>query len=128
MQCPTCGYEGIAEESVFCPQCRHQFREPEYEVIFDNPPPAPAPRQARKPAAEPFTGKEIRQMQVQLLQPALLLMLSLAAVLYLSSPRIPELAATVSSVEIHYGGFLSLLVGAVVAWIFYRVVLYRIGS
>jgi hypothetical protein len=126
MQCPTCGYESIAGEAVFCPQCRHQFREPEYELIFDSPPhPVPEQRGSRKADGDIFTKKEIRQMQVQLLQPAILVMLSLAAALYLSIGRISELSVTVSSLEIRYGGLLSLVTGAIFAWIFYRVVIYR---
>jgi hypothetical protein len=129
MQCPTCGYESIAEEAVFCPQCRHQFREPEYEVIFDSPPyPVPEQRGSRKADGDVFTKKEIRLMQVQLLQPAILVMLSLAAALYLSSGRIPELSIMVSTVEVRYGGLLCLFTGAVVAWIFYRIVLSRATS
>jgi hypothetical protein len=129
MQCPTCGYESIAEEAFFCPQCRHQFREPEYEVFFDNAPhPVPEHRVSCKADADMFTKKEIRQMQVQFLQPAFLVMLSVAVVLYFSTPRISELALMVSSVEVRYGGLLCLFIGAVFAWIFYRVVLYRITS
>ena len=131
MQCPICGYEGIAEEAVFCPHCRHQFRELEYEVFFDNST-SPCIRYSEQlvnPWLTPFTGKEIRQMEIQLYLPAILLMLSLAVVLYVSIGRIPELYRHgLFGVEIRYGGFLCLFIGALIGWIFYRIALYRIES
>ena len=73
-----------------------------------------------------FMEIQVRQIQVGLLQPALLVMLATAAVLYLASGRIADLAVWVSSVEIRYGGFLCLLAGAIIGWIFYRIMLHRI--
>lgn len=127
MQCPICGYEGIAEEACFCPHCRYQFLEPDSE-IFESPPHYPPQRWAgtTTPADGRFSKKEIHQLEVQLLQPAIILMLTFAVVFYIAIGRMPELAVRVSSVEIPYGGIISLLVGAIIAWIFYRITLYRI--
>jgi hypothetical protein len=127
MQCPICGYEGIAEEACFCPHCRYQFLEPESE-IFESPPHFTQQRWAgtTTPADGRFSKKEIHQMEIQLLQPAILLMLAIAAVSYIAIGRMPELAVRISTVEIPCGGFLSLFIGAVIAWIFYRIVLFRI--
>jgi hypothetical protein len=129
MQCPACGYDGIAEEASFCPNCRHPFRETESDVIFESPPQyLPEPRPARKSPKEKLTRKEMLQFEVQLLQPAVILMLALAAVFYLSSGRIAELSVSVLSSEIRYGGVLCLIAGAVIAWIFYRIMLWRVQS
>lgn len=128
MQCPACGYDGIAEEAVFCPHCRHQFQEQEPDVIFESPP-VYKPEQPEEHAVsgDLFVENQVRQIRAQLLQPALLVMLSTAAILYLASGRINELAVTVAAVEIRYGGFLCLLAGAIIGWFFYRIMLYRLG-
>jgi hypothetical protein len=127
MQCPTCGYEGIAEEACFCPNCRYQFRVPENDVVFDSSPPdgmdyySPRARDSGK-----LTKKEIRILEIQLLQPAFLLMLALTVVFYTASSRIAELSFMVSSTEIRYGGFLCFGAAAVIAWIVYRILVYLI--
>ena len=128
MQCPICGYEGIDEEACFCPHCRYQFIEPEPDAIFESPVLYEPPRHqtGTSKAEGRFSKKEIHQMEVQLLQPAILLMIVIAAVSYLAFGQMPQLAVRISSVEIPYGGFLSLFVGAVIAWVFYRITLYRI--
>jgi hypothetical protein len=129
MQCPFCGYDSIADEASFCPQCRYQFREPEQDVTFDTPPSYTArSKSGRKPSGEKFSKKELVELEVRLLGPAVLLMLALAMVFYFSSGRIVELTVPLASEEIRIGGLLSLFVGAVFAWIFYRFMLYRVQS
>lgn len=127
MQCPACGYDGISEEALFCPHCRHRFLEPDDE-IFENPP-VYEPEHSAEYAdmGDLFAENQVRQIRAQLLQPALIVMLSTAAILYLSSGRIAELAVTVAAFEIRYGGFLCLVAGAIIGWIFYRIALHRIG-
>jgi hypothetical protein len=127
MECPACGYDGIAEEALFCPHCRHKFQELEFDEMFESPPVyEPEQPEEHGVSGDLFVENQVRQIQVQLLQPAILVMLSTAAVLYLASGRIADLAVTVAAYEIRYGGFLCLLAGAIVGWIFYRIVLLRI--
>ncbi|HII99709.1 MAG TPA: hypothetical protein HA272_10775 [Methanoregula sp.] len=128
MQCPACGYDGIAEEVCFCPHCRYQFRALVPEAASDNsmlfePEPVAGPADA----GDLFVEIQARQIQIQLLQPALLVMLATAGALYLAGGgRIADLAVTVSTFEIRYGIFLCLLAGAIIGWIFYRIMLRRI--
>jgi hypothetical protein len=86
----------------------------------------PEPVQEPADADELFVAIQARQIQVQLLQPALLVMLATAGALYLAGGRIADLAVTVSSFEIRYGIFLCLFIGAITGWIFYRIMLRRI--
>jgi hypothetical protein len=125
MQCPTCGYDGIHEEACFCPRCRYQFQVPDNDVMFeDNLAETPFQTTVKNTSGEKFSGKEIRQLKVQLLQPACILMIALATVIYLSSPRINELSNSVSGIEFHYGGAVSFIVALVLTWIFYRLMIY----
>jgi hypothetical protein len=126
MQCPACGYDAIPEEACFCPHCRYQFQVPENDMLFESlPSSVPAGRHCCTPADTKFTRKERRTLEVIALQPAVLLMLAVAVIIYTASGRIAELSVTAGTIEIRYGGFACLLAGAVIAWIFYRIVLYR---
>ena len=127
MQCPFCGSEGIAEDVVFCPHCRYQFRQPEpgpvsvaHEETF------PAEPGNRSPERETFAPGEVRLLEVMVLQPAVLLMIFIATALYLTIGQIPGLVMNVSGAEVRYGGVLCFIAGAFVAWVFYRVILLRI--
>jgi hypothetical protein len=127
MQCPACGYDPVDDEAWFCPNCRYQFRGPEPgETGERSPPYEPEPEawQERDGDAGGIPG--IRGIQVQLLQPALMVMLASAAILYLASGQVAGLAFTFASFEIRYGAFLCLVTGAIIGWIFYRIVLFRI--
>lgn len=128
MQCPACGYETVPEEAVFCPHCRHRFQEPELDVSFRTPrfKPKPVPYHCRDD--DRLSGREIRKIQIQLLQPAVLVMIALAAGLYLAVGRIQDLTFSSSFFEIRYGGLLCLVTGALLAWIFYRIALWWIQS
>jgi hypothetical protein len=127
MQCPACGYDGIDEGAFFCPNCRHQFREPENDVYFDRPEnDATVADDYCQYGAPVFTEKEIRRIEVQLLQPAILVMLVTAAALYLTIGQVPVLAVHAGGFEIHTGGLVSFFAGVIAGWIFYRVALYRV--
>jgi hypothetical protein len=129
MQCPTCGYESIADEAVFCPHCRHQFRELESDVVFETPHFPPMDHRVRTPGTdEKLSKREIHMIQIQLIQPAVLIMIAVGAVLYAGIGPVQGMAITLSSIEIRYGGFLCIVTGAVIAWFFYRISLYRIEA
>jgi hypothetical protein len=127
MQCPACGSEGIDEDVVFCPHCRYQFRVSDDDVVFENQPVYGSPRRSGGIADQRFSKKELRLAKVQLLQPTFILAIALAGALYLSSPRISQMSVTVASMDIYFGGVLCLVLGALVAAIFYFVVAYRLG-
>jgi hypothetical protein len=128
MQCPACGYEGIAEDVVFCPHCRYQFREVGEDIYFEDlPSPAYPARHECAMTDQKLSKKEIQLAKIQLLQPVVILILVIAGALYLSSPRVGQLSIMVSTLEIFYGSILCLVTGAVIAGIFYLVVAHRIG-
>jgi hypothetical protein len=127
MQCPSCGYDGIAEEVVFCPHCRYQFRVTDDDIIFENPPDHPA--RITYDTLHPdrkFSEADIRLAKLQLLQPAILLMIATAGALYLSTPRIAQMSIVVSGTDVFYGSILCLILGAATAGIFYLVLAWRI--
>lgn len=127
MQCPACGYEGDADEACFCSRCRHQYRVPDDGIVFDNPSDLSSEqREAARADQDAFTEKEIRFIRVLLIQPAVLLMVGIAAGVYLSSSRISQLSIPAGGYEIPCGAFLSLAIGFVLAWIFYLILAYRI--
>jgi len=127
MQCPVCGYERIAEEACFCPGCRYQFREPEGGAGLESPVHSHMdPHECAQPEDQNFSKKEIRFIKIQLLQPACILMLVVAAGIYLASPRISQLSIPVMGTDLFYGGFLALIAGIFCAGIFYRILVFRI--
>jgi hypothetical protein len=126
MQCPACGSDGVAEDVVFCPHCRYQFRQPEEDRVYENQP-APVSYVHTGVSDQKFTKKELQLAKIQLLQPFILLTIAVAGAFYLSSPQIGQMSITLSNREIFYGSILSLISGAVVAAIFYLVITFRLG-
>jgi hypothetical protein len=126
MQCPSCGYDGIADDACFCSHCRYQFREPETEAIFEQIPSPRLQHPAEYRLSDSSTRQRTRRLEVMLIQPAVLLMIFFTVVFYVSLGRIAELTFSVASLEVRYGGFVCLLAGTILAWIFYRLMLMRI--
>ena len=127
MQCPACGYENIPEDARFCSRCRYRF--PDQEPYFS--PPAfnntgYAQQESVPVDSEPVAPDESRLLAAMVLQPAVLLMIFSATALYLTIGRIGELAFFVSGYEIRYGSVLCFVAGALIGWIFYRVMLIRL--
>jgi len=130
MQCPGCGYEAD-EASIFCPQCRFQFRDvievpaqtgdtfidlPERgmitdDTIFEEPQPAGT--------HQVFTAKEIRQMEVQLIQPAILIVLMISLVMYSVISTIPFVPVTVAGLDFGITGIICLACGLFSGMVFY---------
>jgi hypothetical protein len=130
MQCPGCGYEAD-EASIFCPQCRFQFRDviemptstgdtfidlPERGTIADDDifeEPSPAGTQTA------FTAKEIRQMEVQLMQPAILIVLLISLVTYSVIAAIPFVPVTIAGLDFGITGIICLACGLFSGTVFY---------
>jgi hypothetical protein len=130
MQCPDCGYEAD-EASVFCPQCRFQFRDiieipvstrdtfidlPERgtvteDDIFEEP--LPAGTQTA------FTAKEVRQMEVQLMQPAFLIILIISLVTYSLIASIPFIPVTIAGLDFGITGIICLACGLFFGIVFF---------
>ena len=99
MQCPDCAYE-VNDTAIFCPRCRFQFRE------TDTPPVVPGTTIPDTPGHDAksdesffeetqkaFSGKELRMLEIQLLQPAILVVLVISLCMYTvisTVPFIPE--------------------------------------
>jgi hypothetical protein len=133
MQCPDCGYEAD-EASIFCPQCRFQFRDiievpaqtgdtfidlPERGTIADDDifeEPSPAGTQTA------FTAKEIRQMEVQLIQPAILIVLIISLVVYSLIGSIPFIPVTIAGLDFGIAGIICLACGLFSGIVFFFLV------
>ncbi|NMB79320.1 MAG: hypothetical protein GYA23_09540 [Methanomicrobiales archaeon] len=127
MQCPACGYDGINEESCFCPRCRYQFQVPD-----DEPWPEPVvyapvtPEPAHAETAEGFSKKEILRLKVQLLPSTLIVLVSSTILIYTAVPQLAELRVTLQGTVIQAGGIISGIAGACIALVFHSVMLWRI--
>ena len=130
MQCPDCGYKADAA-AIFCPQCRFQFRDineepvqaadtiidhPERGVIADDSILEVPPTEERDKA---FTAKELRQLEVQLLQPAVLVVLIIALVSYTVLSAVPFIPLTIAGLIIGLTGIICLACGLFFGMIFY---------
>jgi len=122
MQCPGCGYEAD-DASVFCPQCRFQFRDiieipastgdtfidlPERGTIADDDIFEDLPVAGTQTA---FTAKEIRQMEVQLMQPAILIILLISLFTYSLIASIPFIPVTIAGLNFGITGIICLACG-----------------
>jgi hypothetical protein len=114
MQCPDCGYE-VDDAVVFCPQCRYQFREAQesgcQEIQTED------PLFEDKPTG--FSEKELRQLEVQLLQPALFLVVVVSAGLYLLISPLQLFTIYLSGLSIALGAGLSFLIGIAAGLLFF---------
>jgi len=124
MQCPDCGYE-VDNAAVFCPQCRFQFQETDDapfpgtaipdtpvhegemdESIFEDSP-------------KTFSDKEIRMLEVQLMQPAVLVVLVIALVTYTLIGTIPFIPLTIAGLNFGITGILCLACGILAGIVFF---------
>ncbi len=131
MQCPGCGYEAD-DAAVFCPQCRFQFRgiaeepAPPGDTIIDLPErgiiadesvfeEALIPEEGSKT----FTEKELRQMQVQLIQPSVLVVLIIALFSYTILYTVPFIPLSIAGLSFGITGIICLACGVFAGMIFY---------
>jgi Zn finger protein HypA/HybF involved in hydrogenase expression len=106
MHCSVCGHE-VDDQAVFCPRCGHHFPE--------NVEPDPREVSAGDPLFEQevmgFSAKELRHLEVELLQPSLFLVLVVSAGLYFFIPPLQVFTFSMSGLTITPGAGLALLIG-----------------
>jgi hypothetical protein len=130
MQCPGCGYEAD-DEAFFCPQCRFQFRDvtagpaatgntvtdlPERDVITTE---SIAEESIFEERQKAFTAKELRQLEVQLIQPALIIVLIVALFTYTVISTVPFLPVTLAGLNFGVTGLLCLACGLFSGMVFF---------
>jgi hypothetical protein len=132
MQCPACGYEAD-DAAIFCPHCRYQFRDiseepyqagntlidlPERGVIADE---SVLEETSPEERQKGFTDKEIRQLEVQLLQPAVLVVLIIALVTYTLLSGVPFVPVTFAGQNFSATGVLCLASGLIAGVLFFLI-------
>jgi hypothetical protein len=132
MQCPDCGYEAD-EAAIFCPQCRFQFRDitgepvhtadtiidlPERGVIADE---SILEETHFEEIQRAFTDKELRQLEVQLLQPAAIVVLITALFSYTVLSAVPFVPVTIAGLNFSIIGILCLACGLIFGIVFFFV-------
>jgi hypothetical protein len=125
MQCPDCGYEAD-DDAVFCPQCRFQFRGgvdapagagrtiidlPERGMIADEDIYEAPPKRLSK--------KELRLLEVQLLQPAVLVVLIAGIFVYAVISGVPFIPVAIGGLEFGTAGIISFACGLLSGIVFY---------
>jgi hypothetical protein len=130
MICPDCGYDAD-NASVFCPQCRFRFRDiieepdPAVDTIIDLPERGIVADESVFVESQPeershaFSDRELRQMEVQLLQPAVLVVLIIALVSYSVLSAVPFVPLTIAGLEIGVTGILCLACGIFAGLVFF---------
>lgn len=131
MQCPDCGYE-VQDTSNFCPHCRFQFR----NIIEEEPPQAAdtfidLPERGiisdERVLEEPrsgeilrtFSEKELRQLEIQLLQPSVLVVLIVALFTYSVLYSVPFVPLSVAGLNLGFTGVISLASGIIAGLVFH---------
>jgi hypothetical protein len=124
MQCPDCGYE-VDNAAVFCPQCRFQFQETDNAPFPDTtiPDTTVHDREMDESIFEErqtmFSDKELRMLEVQLMQPAVLVVLVIALVTYTLIGTIPFIPLTIAGLNFGITGILCLTCGILAGIVFF---------
>lgn len=131
MQCPGCGCE-VQDASNFCPHCRFQFRDiveeesltgadtfidlPERGIIADE-------RVLEEPRTgeilRTFSEKELRQLEIQLLQPSVLIVLIVALFTYSVLYSVPFVPLSFAGLNLSFTGVICLASGIVAGLVFH---------
>jgi len=125
MQCPDCGYE-VDDTVVFCPRCRFQFRETDTAPAADAAGSHPPLHDTEIDAAffeetqNGFSDKEIRLLEVQLLQPAVLVALIISLFTYALVLNIPFVPVTIGGLSFGVTGIVCLTCGLLAGFVFYH--------
>jgi hypothetical protein len=124
MQCPDCGYE-VNDTAIFCPRCRFQFRETDTlpvvpdTIIPDTPVHgAKSDESFFEETQKAFSDKELRMLEVQLLQPAILVVLVISLGMYTVISTVPFVPITVAGQSIGMTGIVCLAAGLVAGILF----------
>jgi hypothetical protein len=130
MRCPDCGYEAD-NASVFCPQCRFRFRDiieepdPAGGTIIDLPERGFVADESVFEESQPgershiFSDKELRQLEVQLLQPAVLVVLIISLFLYTVISTVPFIPVTLAGIDFGVTGIICLAGGLLAGIVFF---------
>jgi len=125
MQCPDCGYE-VNDTVLFCPRCRFRFREtsnkpvvpditipdtPVHDAVIDE--------SILNKTQKAFPDKELRMLEVQLLQPAILVVLVISLFVYTVISTVPFVPITVAGLSFGVTGILCLACGLGAGMIFF---------
>jgi hypothetical protein len=125
MQCPDCGYD-VDDAAVFCPQCRFRFRHDADEpaaatdtvtdvpgggVIVDD--------GIFEDTERAFTDKELRLLEVQLIQPAVLVVLIISLLTYSVIFTVPFVPITIAGLNIGVTGIICLACGLFCGLLFF---------
>lgn len=104
VHCPECDYEADYA-AVFCPQCRFRFRDINGSVF--------------KETLKGFSEKELRQLQVHLVQPAVLVVLVISLFTYTVISNVPFAPLTVGGLNFGVTGIICLACGLVAGLVFF---------
>jgi hypothetical protein len=133
MRCPDCGYDAD-DASNFCPHCRFPFRD-----IIDDEPPLAAGTYIDLPERgiiadetmleetrageklQAFSDKERRQLEIQLLQPSVLVVLVVALFSYSVLYSVPFVSLSIAGLSLGITGIVCLASGLVAGLVFYSV-------
>jgi hypothetical protein len=125
MQCPDCGYE-VNDTAIFCPRCRFQFRETDTPpVVPDTTIPDIHVHDVKsdeiffEETQKAFSGKELRMLEIQLLQPAFLVVLVISLCMYTVLSTVPFIPITVAGQSFGMTGIVCLACGLVAGMVFF---------
>jgi len=119
MQCPGCGYEAD-DTAIFCPQCRFRFRKTDTLPVPDT-----AAGNAKngesffEETQKAFPDKELRMLEVQLLQPAILVVLVIFLCTYTVLSTVPFVPVAVAGQTFGIAGILCLAGGLAAGILFF---------
>lgn len=123
-QCPACGND-VDEAAVFCPQCRFRFRETGESPAVPGPAVRETPAQIHEShelrVREPhkrFSAKELRKLDVQLMQPAFLVVLIISLFTYSVISTVPFIPIPFSGLNLGVTGIISLTCGLLAGIVF----------
>jgi|WetSurMetagenome_2_1015567.scaffolds.fasta_scaffold16377_2 hypothetical protein len=114
MHCSACGHD-VDDLAVFCPYCGHHF----LESMEPDPREILAGDLLYEGEAAGFSGKELRHLEIELLQPSLFIALVVAAGLYFFVPPLQLITFSMAGLGIAPGAGIALVIGLVAGLIFY---------
>lgn len=125
MQCPDCGYE-VDDTAVFCPRCRFQFRESDNTPVVPDTIIPDIPVHDTKidenifeETQKAFSAKELRLLEVQLVQPAILVVVVISLFMYTVISTVPFIPITVAGLSLGVTGIICLACGLVAGMVFF---------
>ncbi|MDD1683521.1 MAG: zinc-ribbon domain-containing protein [Methanoregula sp.] len=124
MQCPDCGYE-VDDTAVFCPHCRFQFRDTDDRPVVPGTPVDTPVHDVRidesifEQTPQTFSDRELKQLEVQLLAPAVLIVLIISLFTYTVISTVPFIPITLAGLNFGVIGIICLVCGLVAGMVFF---------